>query len=315
VGAGTGVTVNADDVAVNQSALKLDDWAAPDDNTDLNASTSAQGLSPKATAPASGLLNVLGIGNGETVRTDKAIFDTTNPAALGTAAPGTQVVAARRDHVHTLPKLDDLAAPDDNTDLDASTSGHGLLKKLPGGTTTYLRADGTFATPSVGGGTGGVFGSLLDYVAVVAASDESINNDTFQDDDELFAAVVSGGVYIIELGLIFTSGASNTPDAKIQFTFPSGTLTFHRFGYVVGATGTDNLTSIIRYQEASPTTSMANGVITSATVTGSPLWIRGVLRVGGSGGTLRLQWAQNTSTAGTPTVRKADSMLELKRVA
>jgi hypothetical protein len=44
-------------------------------------------------------------------------------------------------------KLDDLAAPDDNTDLDASTTKHGLLKKLPGGTTTFLRADGTFAAP------------------------------------------------------------------------------------------------------------------------------------------------------------------------
>jgi hypothetical protein len=50
-------------------------------------------------------------------------------------------------------KLDDLAAPDDNTDLNATTSAHGLLPKLPGGTTTYLRADGTFATPA-GTGTG-----------------------------------------------------------------------------------------------------------------------------------------------------------------
>jgi len=47
-------------------------------------------------------------------------------------------------------KLDDLAAPDDNTDLDASTGAHGLLQKLPGGTSTFLRADGTFATPTAG---------------------------------------------------------------------------------------------------------------------------------------------------------------------
>lgn len=48
-------------------------------------------------------------------------------------------------------KLDDLATPDDNTDLDATTSRHGLLPKLGGGTTNYLRADGTWAPPS---GTG-----------------------------------------------------------------------------------------------------------------------------------------------------------------
>lgn len=45
-------------------------------------------------------------------------------------------------------KLDDFTAPDDNTDLDASTSKHGLMKKYPGGTTTFLRADGTFAAPA-----------------------------------------------------------------------------------------------------------------------------------------------------------------------
>lgn len=48
-------------------------------------------------------------------------------------------------------KLDDLAAPDDNTDLDATTSAHGLLPKLGGGSTNFLRADGTWAAPPTGG--------------------------------------------------------------------------------------------------------------------------------------------------------------------
>lgn len=81
-------------------AVKLDDAVAPDDNTDLNATTSAHGLLLKATAPAAGLVNVVGIANGETAYTNKALFDTTNPADLGTAGPGTAVTAARRDHVH-----------------------------------------------------------------------------------------------------------------------------------------------------------------------------------------------------------------------
>jgi len=70
-----------------------------------NASTTAHGFAPKATAPASGLRSVLAIDNGETVRSDKALFDATNPAALGTASPGTAMTAARRDHVHALPNL------------------------------------------------------------------------------------------------------------------------------------------------------------------------------------------------------------------
>lgn len=63
-------------------------------------------------------------------------------------------------------KLDDLAAPDDNTDLDASTTKHGLMKKFPGGTTTFLRADGSFASPPGGGGEAFPVGSV--FIAVVS---------------------------------------------------------------------------------------------------------------------------------------------------
>lgn len=51
----------------------------------------------------------------------------------------------------TTRKLDDFGAPDDNTDLNASVSAHGLMQKYPGGTTNFLRADGSFAAPSGGG--------------------------------------------------------------------------------------------------------------------------------------------------------------------
>jgi hypothetical protein len=49
-------------------------------------------------------------------------------------------------------KLDELAAPTDVTTLNATTSAHGLLPKLGGGTTNFLRADGTWAAPAGGGG-------------------------------------------------------------------------------------------------------------------------------------------------------------------
>jgi len=41
-------------------------------------------------------------------------------------------------------KLDDLGTPDDNTDLDASASRHGLLPKLSGGSGYYLNGAGAF---------------------------------------------------------------------------------------------------------------------------------------------------------------------------
>jgi hypothetical protein len=107
----------------------VDTLAAATDITTLNATTSAHGLVVKATAPASGLMNFVGITNAETVYTNKPLFDTTNPAALGTAGPGTQVIAARRDHIHANPALDTLAATTDITTLDASTTAHGLVVK------------------------------------------------------------------------------------------------------------------------------------------------------------------------------------------
>jgi hypothetical protein len=58
-------------------------------------------------------------------------------------------------------KLDDLATPDDNTDLNATVSRHGLLPKLGGGTTNYLRADGAWAAPAGGGGGGAESGLVI----------------------------------------------------------------------------------------------------------------------------------------------------------
>jgi len=58
-------------------------------------------------------------------------------------------------------KLDDLGAPDDNTDLNASTTKHGLMQKYPGGTTDFLRADGSFASPP--GGSGGTRMALFKH--------------------------------------------------------------------------------------------------------------------------------------------------------
>lgn len=76
------------------------------DVTTNDASTTKHGFLLKATAPAAGLLNVVGIANGETVYANKALFDATDPStqAYGdSAAVGTAMAAARRDHKHAMP--------------------------------------------------------------------------------------------------------------------------------------------------------------------------------------------------------------------
>ena len=64
------------------------------------ASTTAAGQAPQATAPASGLRNVICIDNAETEYKNAALFDNEDPEPTGSASPGTSLIAARRDHVH-----------------------------------------------------------------------------------------------------------------------------------------------------------------------------------------------------------------------
>ena len=45
-------------------------------------------------------------------------------------------------------RLDALGAPEDNSNLNADTTRHGLCPKFPGGTSRFLRGDGTFAEPA-----------------------------------------------------------------------------------------------------------------------------------------------------------------------
>jgi len=91
---GSGATWTIDSGVVTEAKQVLAD------NTTNNVSTTKHGYVPKLTAPSAGIRNILKIDNGETALTVAALFDTTNPADLGTAGPGTSLIAARRDHVH-----------------------------------------------------------------------------------------------------------------------------------------------------------------------------------------------------------------------
>lgn len=55
-------------------------------------------------------------------------------------------------------KLDDLAAPDDNTDLNATAGAHGLLPKLSNNANEFLNGAGGYSVPpgTATGGTGGI---------------------------------------------------------------------------------------------------------------------------------------------------------------
>jgi len=78
---------------------------------------------------------------------------TGNAAAVTQAGTDDSTRIATTAHVKDV-KIDDFTAGDDNTTLDSSTSRHGLLLKLGGGTTNFLRADGTWNAAASGGKIG-----------------------------------------------------------------------------------------------------------------------------------------------------------------
>jgi hypothetical protein len=66
----------------------------------------------------------------------------------GAAAAGAAATLLRSDAVLPKPTAPDVDFSADVTNNDATTGHHGLLDKLPGGTTTFKRADGAWAVPA-----------------------------------------------------------------------------------------------------------------------------------------------------------------------
>lgn len=145
--------------------------------------------------------------------------------------------------------------------------------------------------------------------AVYKSADETVNNVVvLQNDDELFFNVVAGQKYIFSVNLIHTS-ASATPDIAVGFTFPTGTMNWLGTGLDTAAAASTASVRIAGTAGAASGTSIGFGVLTST----SGLQITGSYSCT-TGGTVRLQWAQNTATVADTTV-KAGSSLQAIRVA
>lgn len=156
------------------------------DITTNDASTTKHGFVVKATAPAANVLNVIGIANGETAYTNKALLDGTTPAAIGTAAPGTSLIAAHRDHVHA--------------------GAHTALSSI--GTNTHAQVDTHIA--------------LQRWTTVIKTADESFQSDTtLSGDTELTFTMAASTKYVIRGRIWYTTPAA----ADFKFRFRGGTPT------------------------------------------------------------------------------------------
>jgi hypothetical protein len=75
--------------------------------------------------------------------------------------------------------LDELGTPTDNTNLNVSTTAHGLAPKLPGDGSVYLDGFGNYTVPPGGGGGGG--GSMNVLVAVDTAGGTALRGPDWVD--------------------------------------------------------------------------------------------------------------------------------------
>jgi hypothetical protein len=138
-------------------------------------------------------------------------------------------------------------------------------------------------------------------MVVRKTADETISaSTTFQDDNELSIAVEASSTYWCHLHLQTSSGT--TPDFKYQFSKPSGATT--------------PAWNAVYFTAAAALTASISG---DALTTGGfgadfPVEAWGFLVTSSTAGQFTLQWAQNTSDAGSTTVR-AGSALELTKIS
>ena len=141
------------------------------------------------------------------------------------------------------------------------------------------------------------------------AANEVVNNSaTVQDDDHLTVTVAASGVY--ELSAMFIYDGTNTADMKLGFSGPSGS-TLDWVTHSLDGTAGSGITAV---------------KMTAQTISGTPSFgaigagskviakVSGLLTVGGTGGTFKVQWAQNAAEA-TDTTMYAGSYLSLVRKA
>lgn len=133
-------------------------------------------------------------------------------------------------------KLDDLAAPDDNTDLNASISAHGLLPKLVGNATKYLDGTGSWSAPPSGASETVYAGPSAADIAINLASPGA----------SLFSknlTIAAGEVYEIEaeLAILNNSGAAVTYTPRLVVGSGIGTSFFQdlALGTTIAASATN----------------------------------------------------------------------------
>jgi hypothetical protein len=173
----------------------------------------------------------------------------------------------------------------------------GVQHTFPGGTTTFLRADGTFATPS---------GGSDPWTILKLAADFSTTSATAVDVTGLGFTPSANTSYMIE-GILFLRTATATVNPRAGFAWPSAGMTDGVMSIDEAQTAT---TQLMARGNSGAALLMAVGGLPNTTQSW-PAFLYGAAVVGaGPSGTLRVQLA--SETAGTSVTIKAGSFLRYR---
>ncbi|MEU8821797.1 hypothetical protein [Actinoplanes sp. NPDC048796] len=126
-----------------------------------------------------------------------------------------------------------------------------------------------------------------------------------QNDTELALSVEAGATYAVSAWICYAA-ASNTPDLRTNYTYPTGS-TFKRSEYGPPSAST----TVADVVDVGMATTGDNG--RGAGTAERSMWVQGDLVVGPNAGTFRFVFAQVTSSADAVTV-KAGSRLTLQKL-
>ena len=169
------------------------------------------------------------------------------------------------------------------------------------GTTQDLSADRTFTITDP-----------LGFTSIIKSANQDVTNSaTFVDDTDLQFSVVAGGMYIVEMQLIY-SGNNLTADYKWQFLVTSGTITGRGIylGYTVGSSST---ASPITASAASNITAVALGVVETNVAQPITCTINYTFTASANA-TFKFQFANNTATASAISRTNKGTYLKYKKI-
>ncbi len=143
-------------------------------------------------------------------------------------------------------------------------------------------------------------------LAVIKGADQSVTSSTvMQNDTALVLPLPANTTWLFDAFLDYEGGTGGSSDMKWTFALPTGAT--HRYVFIESSAA--GVAAVNMSLGASINTASTNG---AAFLKG--VLMKGSVIVGSTGGSLQLQWAQNTSSV-TPTIVHAQSYLSLQRIS